>query len=141
MGDLVPKSFFPRSLFNAPRSFFPSIWDAFEEEMPWDQSGLSLYEDSNKVYVEAKMPGLKSDDIDITLENGILRMEGSRKEEKEDKERKYHKKASYSYSYRISLPGQIDESKPDATYKDGIMTISFSKLRESKGKKIPIKKG
>jgi HSP20 family protein len=58
-----------------------------------------------------------------------------------DKERRFHKKASYNYSYRIALPSQIDENSPDASYKDGVMHVSFPKLKESKGKSIPVKNG
>ena len=142
MSNLTSKSFFPKNLFKFPCGNFPSVWDAFEDnigQLDWDQSGLSLFEDNHKIYIEAKMPGLNVSDIKVTLDNGILRVQGEKKQAVEDKERKYHKKASYSYCYRISLPSGADENSPDASYKDVDMTINIQKLPTSQGKTIPIK--
>ncbi len=139
MAQLVPKSFFPRNLFRFPISSFPSLWEELGGELIEEPSGLTVWEDNNEVNIEAKMPGLSSNDIEVTLNNGILSIQGERKEEEENKERKYHRKASYSYSYRVSLPTQTDENNPNAVYKDGVMKITFQKLAQGKGKTIPVK--
>ena len=143
MSQFVPKKIISRRLLPLAMTRFPSLLEDLESEMEqfgWDQSGLSLSEDNNNVYIEAKMPGLTAEDIDVMLENGMLRIQGERKEE-EGHERKYHRKSSYAYSYRVTLPTQADESNPDANYKDGIMTITFPKRVEATGKKINVKKG
>ena|SRR5690606_32537557 len=143
MSNLAPKSLFTRRLFPLTISRFPSLLEDLENEMEhygMDQSGLSLSEDNNHIFVEAKMPGLNAEDIDVTLENGMLRIQGERKEEEADKEKKYHRKASYTYSYRITLPTQADETAPEAKYKNGVMSITFPKRKENTGKKITVKK-
>ncbi len=135
--DLVPKSFWA----------FPSLRPWFDDEdwlstLPGTPSGLSISEDDKNVYVEANLPGLKADDIDVTYHKGELWIKGDRKEEEKDKNRKFYRMASSSYSYRIIVPGDVDTSKePDASYDNGIMTVTFKKLDEIKPKKIAVKKG
>ena len=103
------------------------------------QTGLSVYEDKEAVYVEAALPGIPTENIEIEYDNGYLTVKGEKKEEEKDK--KYFRKSSSSFSYRVIVPGDIDESiEPDATYKDGIMKVKFKKGAKKK-KVIKIKKG
>jgi HSP20 family protein len=106
-----------------------------------ESSGLSVYEDDKKIYVEAAVPGIKAEDIDIHFEKGTLWIKGETKDEKREKEGvKYHVKASESFSYRISLPAKLDEVRePEAVCKDGILKITFNKSERESPKKIQIK--
>lgn len=120
----------------------------FDEEEFWgidssEKSGLSLSEDDKNIYVEAHLPGLDTEDIDIFFEKGDLLIKGSKKEEKKDEKKKYYKKAMSSFCYRASLPSSCDETKePEASYKNGVLKIIFGKKEKSvgKAKKISIKK-
>lgn len=115
------------------------------EEWKWPDfaghSGVSISEDDNNVYVEAHLPGLKPENIDINFENGILWIRGEKKEEEKDKKKRYYRKASSSFSYQVQVPGSLDGKKePEATYNDGIMKITFAKAKAGTGsKKINIK--
>ena len=135
--DLIPRSFWA----------FPSLRPWFEDEdwltsLPTSSSGLSVSEDDKHVYVEAHMPGLKSDDIDVTFQKGELWIQGERQEEDKDKNKKYYRLANSSYSYRIVVPGEVDDkSDPEASYKDGVMTVTFKKAAKAEPKKIAVKKG
>ena len=135
--DLLPKSFWA----------FPSIRPWFDDDdwlttLPSSPSGLSISEDDDHLYVEAQLPGLKTDDIDVTFHKGELWIKGGKKEEEKDKKRKYYRMASSDFSYRIMVPGEIDESKePDAKYENGVMTVTFRKSARSEPKKITVKKG
>lgn len=129
----------PRSFFDVPR--FPSLWD--EEEDFWSlasqPSGLSVSEDESHVYVEAQVPGVDAEHIDVTYDKGILWIKGS--QEQEDKEKKYYRKAASSFSYRLSVPAEVDSKKdPVATYKNGVMKLVFDKVPEAQPKKIEVKK-
>ena len=104
------------------------------------KSGLSLYEKNNSIYVEADLPGLSSDEIEISLDDDVLSIQGEQKEESKDKERKYHQKSHRSYSYRVSLPGNIDKAKePEAKFEKGVLKIPFGTTTATQAKKIPIK--
>ena len=113
--------------------------DFFDMERSYS-SGLSVSEDKDHVFIEAHLPGLKAEDIDISFERGVLWIRGEKKQESEDKQKRYYRKASSSFSYRLQLPVAVDEGKdPEATYKDGVMKISFFKGGHGKSKKINIK--
>lgn len=139
---LVPKRLITRSLFQLPSTRFPSLLDDLEEEMSqwgWEQSGLTIAEDDQSLFVEAQMPGLKAEDIHVTIDNGVLRISGERSETEDDKSRRFHRKASYSFNYRLTLPGQISEDSTEATYKDGVMKVTFGKAPDKRGKRIEVK--
>ena len=102
-------------------------------------SGLSVYEDNSYVYVEAHVPGMESENIHVNLEEGALWIQAEKKEEK--KQVKMHTQASTSFSYRINLPSQIDESKKiDAQLENGVLKVTFEKSQKGKTQRIEVKK-
>ena len=119
--------------------FFDDDWD--DDIVPFSSdNGLSISEDDNNVYVEAAMPGIKAEDVEITFDKGMLWIKGESNETEEDKKKKYYQKSSSVFSYRVSVPGDIDMSKdPEAVCENGVMKISFTKSPESKPKKISVK--
>lgn len=135
MVDLVPGSFwrFPR---------FPSIWD---EDEDWGltvspPSGLSISEDDKHVYVEAAVAGLDPKDIDVTYDKGVLWIKGEAKEEEEDKRKKYYRRSTQSYSYRVMVPGDLDQNvEPDVTSKNGVVRVAFTKKPKTQPKKLTVK--
>lgn len=135
-------SLIPRRFLSFPNLSLPDFWGEEEEWLtsPSTQSGLSVYEDENKVYVEAAVPGIDPKDIDVTFQDGYVWIRGETKEEEQDKRKKYYRKASRSFSYRVAVPGDVDGTKdPEATCKHGVMTIAFTKSSEAQPKKIQVK--
>lgn len=128
------------SFWRMPTIPFQSWIDEVENILPTSNliNGLSMYEDEKNVYVETAVPGLESDDIEVLFQKGILTIRGERKEEEQKK--RYHRKATTSYLYRVS-PDNVDVSvQPEATYNNGIMTVKFAKTPEAKPIKIEVKK-
>lgn len=138
----------PRSLLSFPLAHFPSYWEEGDEDLNLlfpqtnnEPSGLGISEDKDSVTVEAALPGLKENEIEISVEKGVLFIKGDRNEIEEDKDKKIYRRATRSFSYRVSLPGQIDEHKePTAVYKDGMLQVKFPKTTQPEAKKITIKK-
>lgn len=119
---------------------FPQIWEEEENLLPSTTtiSGLSIYEDEKNIYVEAAVPGIDPKNVEVTYDKGILWVKAEKEEE--EKGKKYYRKASSSYSYRVLVPGNLDPNKePQADVKNGIMTVAFTKTAEAKPKKIQIK--
>lgn len=118
-----------------------------DEDSAWeeDNSGLTIAEDEddNTVIVKAAIPGVDSKDVDVSLDDrGVLTITAETVEEEKDKKRKYYRKAESSFCYRVALPENVDEKKePEAVCKDGVITLTFQKILESKPKKIAVKKG
>jgi HSP20 family protein len=104
-------------------------------------SGLQISEDENNVIVEAALPGLNENEIDVTFEKGNLLIRGEKKETEEDKKRKYYRRSSRSFMYHMTVPGNVDESQePQAEFKNGIARITFAKQKKAQPKKIEFKK-
>lgn len=132
----------PRKLLSFPSFSLPDFWDEDEGWLtsPATQSGLSIYEDDDKVYVEAAVPGIDPKNVDVTFHDGYLWIRGETKDEEEDKKKKYYRRASQSFSYRIAVPGDVDGLKePEASYKHGVMTIAFLKSPKVQPRKIQVK--
>ncbi|MCI0382108.1 MAG: Hsp20/alpha crystallin family protein [Chlamydiae bacterium] len=140
------KKIVPRSFWSFPRLRFP--FSPFENEDDWDlqefssPSGLSVSEDDAHVYIEAAIPGIKPEEIEMTFDKGVLWIKAEKREETEDKKKKFYRKAMSTFSYRVAVPGDIEESKePEATCKNGVIKITFLKAKKGPTKKIPIKPG
>ncbi len=103
-------------------------------------SDITISEDEEHIYVETFLPGVKPENIEVTFHKGVLYVKGTREEKEEDKKRKYYRRASATFSYRISVPGEIEEGAlPEALSSDGVMTVRFNKQKKSQPKKISVK--
>ncbi len=129
-----------------PRSFWniPSRLPIFDEDEDWKSflpsSGLTVSEDDKSVYVEAAVPGLDPEKIDVTYDKGVLWIRGNNEEREEDKDKKFYRKASSSFSYRVAIPGNVDEhAEPEAVCKNGVMKVSFAKVPETEPKRLSVK--
>lgn len=129
----------------APQSFwrFPmvrNIWDD-EDDMSLSSvtpSGISISEDEKNIYVEVALPGIDPKNVEMTFDKGVLWVKGESKDEETNK--KYYRKATSSFSYRIAVPGELDMNvEPKAESKHGMMTVTFQKSPQSQPKKITIK--
>lgn len=129
----------PRSFFETPR--FPGIWE--DESDFWSlanqNSGLAVSEDQNNVYIEAQIPGVDPDKVEVTFDKGMLWIKGQ--QEQEESNKKYYRKAANSFSYHVHVPETVDVSKePEAVCKNGVMKVTFAKQAEVQPKKIAVKK-
>ena len=102
---------------------------------------LDVVEHDNEFLLQAEMPGIKKDDIEITLENGVLTISGESKSEKEEREgerivRQERRYGKYVRSLRLGK--EIDEKNVKASYKDGILELVLPKSEEVKPKKISV---
>ncbi len=129
-----------------PRVTFPTLFSLLDEsDNKWfnehsEGSGLTVSEDDHHVYVEASVPGVKADHIEMTFDKGILWIKAEDKEEHEDKKRKYYHRAQRSFSYRLAVPGLLDEHKtPEAVVKDGVLKVTFVKTQKVEPKKIQVR--
>ncbi len=135
--DITPSSFWNFPSFRMPSVFTEDEDDLVSVSAP---SGISISEDDKKVYITAALPGVNEKDIDITFNKGMLWVKGESATEEKDKARKFYRRATGSFSYRVAVPGDVDLTKePEATYQNGVMTVSFDKSPVSQPKKITVK--
>ncbi len=131
------------------RRLFDGFWlSPFGETETWAGTYLppvNVREEDNQVTVSAELPGMKEDDIDVTVRRDVVRIAGEKKEEAETKEEDFYRmESSYGrFDRQIELPAEVDEDQAKAEFKNGVLTITMPKSEESKTKrkKIPVKAG
>lgn len=104
---------------------------------------VEIKESDKNIFVCAELPGIKEKDINVTLKENNLIIEGEKRTERKQEEKGYFKSEfSYGSFYRaIPLHAEVDADKVEASYKNGILEVNLIKLEESKqtAKKIAIK--
>ncbi len=100
-----------------------------------------ISEDKDKFYLKADLPGIKKEDVKISYADGTISISGERSQEKETKDKKFHRiERSYGKYYRsFNIPTEIKDDKIKAEFKDGQLTITIPKADEVKPKEIDIK--
>jgi HSP20 family protein len=99
----------------------------------------NVYEDADRYWVEAFIPGMDPKQIDVTVEGDLLTIRGDRKDEAEG-QRTYlaHEMSSAPFARSFRLPEQVDQTKASASYKDGVLRLELPKRPEAKPRKILI---
>jgi HSP20 family protein len=121
-------------LFEAPFSNGGS--DAFNSWAP----ALDVYEDKDNLVVRAELPGLKKEDINISLNENTVTISGERRNEKkyEGSETSREERLFGRFTRSFQLPKAVDSGKVKASYKDGILTVTLPKAEEAKPRQIEI---
>jgi len=122
------------------RPFLPGIWRAFpSEEMVWAPA-INVIEKEDKFVVKVELPGVKEEDVNVTVAGNTLTIEGEKKAESEVKKKGYYySETSYgSFSRSIIIPSTVDASKIEANYDKGVLEIILPNAPEVKPKKITV---
>lgn len=101
---------------------------------------VDIQETDDAYRIQVELPGLKKEDVQITLENNVLRLSGERKFEKETKQENYHRiERSYGmFSRSFALPTQVSSDKVEAKFEEGVLSIVVPKAEQAKPRKINI---
>ncbi len=101
---------------------------------------VDIYETNEDIVVKAEIPGMKKEDIEISITDNVLTIKGEKKQERKMQNEDYHRiECSYgTFQRSFSLPKAIKPDNVTASYKDGVLTITVPKAEEVKPKKIQI---
>lgn len=112
-----------------------SLWEGYTK-VP----AVDVYEDEDNVFVKAELPGLKKEDISLTIEGDVLVLSGKKSETKEEKKENYYRKEirEGAFSRSIEIPYPVDKEKVSATYQDGILQVVLPKTPEVKRKAVKV---
>jgi HSP20 family protein len=122
------------------RPSLPRLWRRLPvEEIGWAPA-IEVFEREDKFMVKAELPGMKEEDIDVSVVGDTLTIKGEKKAETEAKEENYYCcERSYGSFFRsIALPSTVDAKKIEASYEDGVLEVSLPKAAEVKPKKISV---
>lgn len=102
-----------------------------------------VFEDKSAVKIVAEVPGVKAEDVKISLENNLLTLRGEKKQQAEERTERVHR---YERSYGLfersfALPNLVDADKIEAKYDNGILTVTLPKAERARSREISVKVG
>lgn len=113
------------------------FWPALGE---W-QVPIDMYQTDNEIVVKAAIPGLKPEEVDISITGDTLTIKGEHKEDKEVKDEDYfYKECRFgAFSRTLTIPVKVKSDKAEAVFENGILTLTLPKAEEVKPKQIKVK--
>lgn len=123
-------------LFNQPVLARTTEGEAFADWAP----AIDVQETETEYLIKADLPAVKRDEVKVTVEDGILAVEGERKQEKEEKGKTFHRiERSYGrFVRRVSMPSDVDQAKMTADFKDGVLTVHLPKSAAAKPRTVDV---
>jgi len=100
-----------------------------------------VYEEADRIVLELEAPGLREEDVNLTLEGNALTISGERKRSDDRKEGRYQRVERYygSFSRTFTLPSTVDPNSIEANYEHGVLHISMSKRADARPRQIQVK--
>jgi len=122
---------------------FVRPWVSLFPEVERPQMAIDVYDTDDAVMVEANLPGVKAEDIDVQIRGDVLTIKAESKREKEVSEDKYtYKERAYGVIERsVRLPVDVDVDAAEAKLENGILKLTLPKVEKEGAKKIKIKAG
>lgn len=120
---------------------FPAFWEDEDMDMAMSQ-GMEVYETDEEVVVKAPVPGIPSEEVNVTFEDGVLRISAHHEETDEEKKKKkvvHRQQRLASYEYTTTLPRAVDGNGITAEVHDGVIVVKAPIAQEAKPKKITVK--
>lgn len=114
-------------------------WDESEEQFA-GQLALDVYETEERLIVKARTAGVNKEELDVSISDGILTISGTLSSGDETDATNWHVQECYwgEFSRTLALPVTVKEEDVEAVLKDGVLTISFNKVKQEQAKKIPV---
>ncbi len=111
-----------------------------EDEAVPGQLAVDVYETAEKLVVKARTAGVNKSDLDVSISDGVLTISGTLSSGDEGEVEQWHIQECYwgDFSRTIALPVQVKEEEIEAVLKDGVLTISFVKIKQEQARKIEI---
>lgn len=101
---------------------------------------VDIKETPDAFNIEAELPGISKDDVKVTVQNGVLSIQGERKHEKETDDKQHHRIERFygSFLRRFTLPENVDENSVKAKFKDGVLSLTLTKAEPVEPKAIEV---
>jgi len=133
----------PLDGFQALRRLGNVLDEAFESgaiTSAWHPA-VDIFEDKDAVKIVVELPGVKPEDVKLSLENNLLTIRGEKKQEAEERNERVHRyERSYgSFERAFVLPSTVDGEKISAEYRDGVLTVTVPKAERARPREIPVR--
>lgn len=102
---------------------------------------VDIFENQDQIVLEAELPGMKPEDVNISIENNVLTLHGERKFEKKDERDNFHRvERSYgAFTRSFTLPPTVSSENAQAQFENGVLRLTLAKREEAKPRRIEIK--
>jgi HSP20 family protein len=138
------------SLHREVNRLFDDVFRGFGSGLPSFGNGsafgagwpsVEISEADKEIKVTAEVPGLEEKDIEVLLDDGVLTLKGEKRSESEDKDRQFSERYYGRFERRVPLGVEVDEDKVDASFRNGVLTVTLPKTEkaQSQVKRIAIK--
>jgi len=121
--------------------FFPEMdGDNSSLIAPWFSPRTDVYEEDDHVLLEMEIPGVKQEDLNITIENNVLTVSGERKFDERRKQDRYQRNERFygSFSRTFTLPSTVDPDNIEAKYENGVLYLTMPKKADARPRQIKI---
>ena len=134
--------------FDSPLSPFAELehlldhaWDGSRPTGVFSGYDVDIYCDDDHIFMEAELPGLSKEDVDVSVEEGVLTIAGKKTHAKIEEDHVHHLQERYfgSFSRSFTLPTGVDSRKVKATMTDGVLRVVLTKREKTKTKRIEVK--
>lgn len=125
---------------STPEPSVPTVSDdPVEDDFP-GQLAVDVYETEEKLVVKARTAGVNKDELDVSISDGILTISGTLSSGDDADATNWHIQECYwgEFSRTLALPVAVKEDEVEAVLKDGVLTISFYKIKSEQAKKIQV---
>lgn len=114
-------------------------WDESDDQLP-GQLAVDVYETEEKLVIKARTAGVNKSDLDVSISDGILTISGTLSSGDDSAATHWHVQECYwgEFSRTLALPVAVKEDEVEAVLKDGVLTISFTKVKQEQARKIQI---
>ena len=119
---------------------FMEPFEEWEKEMQGFAPALDVYEDKDNIIIEAPLPKIDPEKININIEDNVLSISGASEKKTEVDDKNYYRKEvrAGSFNRSVALPAAVEGDRAKAEYEDGILKITVPKSEQAKPKKIKI---
>lgn len=128
------------------------MFDRYTKAVGWPRGGqeamassdwsprVDIVEAEQEFLIKADIPGVEKDHVKVSVENGVLTIQGERKTEKEEKDAKFHRVERFTGTFvrRFTVPENVDADAIKAVFKDGMLTLQLPKTQKTLPKAIDI---
>lgn len=136
-----------------PLREFETLFDRFPKALSWPFQReqdlmpggdwvprVDIAEDDSELSIKAEIPDVQKEDVKVSVENGVITIQGEKKHEDEEKNKKYHRVERFygKFTRSFTLPGNVDENNIHASFKNGILNLKIPKIAEEKQKAIEV---
>lgn len=138
----------PVAAWNPFREFedrFNRVFAGLPADPEWNVGAwtpaIDIHEDENQYTLKADLPGIKKEDLSLTVVDNVVTLKGERKQETEKSEKGYHRiERSYgSFQRAFQIPGGVDANKVEAKFEHGVLTVTLPKPEATKPRQIDVK--